>query len=206
METMSMILILNHNPFSITYQGTIQNQNPAQSVQSTRVPGQPGFFSKTGQTDQKGGYAESPSKSSKLTSEHKKLTKKRGKKSLAEELPVPDQIKVKLFSNIFNVHNFNDMRNFDFNDTPENVRGKATKKSFKEPIKTPADELAYIRNTKARQQKCRTNLITKEMSPSRFLYNLGDSGGIREGGFAHAGDRWTRFLAAQCSELNTYGQ
>ena len=72
--------------------------------------------------------------------------------------------------NIFNVHNFNDMRNFDFNDTPENVRGKATKKSFKEPIKTPADELAYIRNTKARQQKCRTNLLTKENGKCTVLF------------------------------------
>ena len=48
--------------------------------------------------------------------------------------------------------------------------------------------------------------MTKEMSPSRFLYNLSDSGGVRENGFAHAGYRWTRFLAAQCSELNQYGQ
>ena len=97
------------------------------------------------------------------------------------------------------------MRNFDF-ETPENIRGKAQKKTFKEPVKTPVDDLGYVRNTKARQQKCKTNLLTREMSPSRFLYNLGDSGGLRDGGFAHAGYRWTRFLAAQCAELNQYGQ
>ena len=206
------------NPFSLNFEAVTADQKLNQKVKSTRsdktdqqgtsleknVPGKidqnicSNFTPKQSPV-----VAELPQKASK----NKKRKKNKAKKSPAEtHQPIPDEVSVQLFSNVFQVKNYNDMRNFDFTETPENVRGKAAKKSFKEPVRVPADELSYIRNTKARQQKCRTNLLTKEMSPSRFLYNLGDSGGTRDGGFAHAGYRWTRFLATQSAELNQYGQ
>ena len=115
-----------------------------------------------------------------------------------------DSAKFRLFSNIFNVKPRFDTGNFEFQEPPEMSRGKL-KKPAQESGPAISDDVNYVENVKTRQRKCRNALMSKEMAPTRFLYCMGDSGPLKDGGFSATVYSYTKYLAVKAAELNTYG-
>jgi hypothetical protein len=113
---------------------------------------------------------------------------------------------LKLFSNIFQISPRFDSGNFEFQESElvENARGRP-KRVVPETGQVIQDDAIFVENLKTRQRRCRNNLMSKEMSPARFLYNLGDSGNSKDGGFAVPAYSYTKYLAMRCAELNNYG-